>query len=227
MACGCCPHMRRCSPRGAQITSDQLTVEAGEGFGILHDAARGRHTGLVARNNRATPLWIQNARDVEIVGAILESNGFAGVVGVDSSDLRISNTRVAATEERTRIVGILGSRQVGDGVQLVRTSTAVRLSNLTLDANERAGVLFDLGGGTFDPPRCRRSQSAEHPRMASVSSRKTERYLRLGRRCSTRRARRGQRLRIPWRDRYRRYRRPLRSPRPGGVGVDGLAALLR
>ena len=51
---------------------------------------------------------------------------------------------------RTTIVQETRSVEVGDGIQLVGTTQAVTLEDITLSGNARVGVLVDLDGGTMD-----------------------------------------------------------------------------
>lgn len=137
---------------GADVDTTSLRVSDGEGYGLLHSEATARHIDLTARNNDMAAVWLQDCDHFELSGAGtgLVGNGLAGVVVVDSSDVTIRHAHIDATTTRTKLVEETGSVQVGDGIQLVGTTDAVTLEDLTLSSNARVGILVDLGGGTLD-----------------------------------------------------------------------------
>ena len=134
---------------GADVSSMGLVTSGGEGYGILHSDASGQHVDLVSEDNTAAGLWVQSSAGVSITGAgsRFANNSFAGVVALDSSDVTLSDASITATRLLRRVFGETSTVEVGDGIQLVRSVDAITLSNLSLDGNERAGLLVDLDGG--------------------------------------------------------------------------------
>ena len=161
--CGTLQGLRLIPAYGIVLTNDTLTdtrgltICDGQGYGALHAGARALHTDLVATGNTNAAVWLQDTDMFEIngSGSRLAGNAFAGVVVVDSTNVTVADATIDGTRSVTRVVGEVGTVQVGDGVQLVRSTASVFLRNLTLVGNERTGILADLNGGsssdiTFD-----------------------------------------------------------------------------
>jgi len=132
------------------VDTSDLTICDGDAYGAIFAGARARHENLVATGNGNAALWAQGSDMLEVVGAgsRLSDNRFAGVVAVDSANVHLSDATVEDTEEVVRVAGEVGTIEVGDGIQLVRSTTGVVLSDLTLSGNQRAGILVELGGGS-------------------------------------------------------------------------------
>jgi hypothetical protein len=139
---------------GAKVASNALVVTDNAGTGLLHVGADASHTGLTASGNGTDDtvtggagVWVQEgAASVDLEGATLENNAFAGLVALDvSGTVSISTSTVAATRRVTRTLGETGGPvELGDGIALVR-STEVALTDVEIDDNERIGLLLDLG----------------------------------------------------------------------------------
>lgn len=129
------------------VTSNEMTVCENDGFGLVHSDAGGRHTDLVGASNSNAALWAQQTSGLEIDGAgtVFSDNEFAGMVFIDSSDIGVTGASVEGTRLATRTVGLTGRVDVGDGIQLVRSTSAIAIDAVTLTDNERAGLLLDLG----------------------------------------------------------------------------------
>lgn len=135
---------------GADVETNALTVCDGDGLGLIQSGARGRHLDLVASGNGDSAVWVQQSDSFEMsgTGTSLTGNKFGGVVIVDSANVSIADAQIDDSQLATRIFGEVGSVQVGDGVQLLRSSNAVVLENVTLRTNQRVGILIDLNGGS-------------------------------------------------------------------------------
>jgi hypothetical protein len=142
---------------GAVVETSGLEVSDGEQFGILHESATVRHIDLVARDNGDAALWAQHCPSLEISGAATELRGnrLAGVVLIDPEEVTLRDAEIAVTTLAPYTVGESGLFDAGDGVHLVRPAGSVLMEGLSLEGNERVGVLVDLGdeemeGVTFD-----------------------------------------------------------------------------
>ncbi|MCZ7681301.1 MAG: hypothetical protein M5U28_21940 [Sandaracinaceae bacterium] len=131
----------------AALTSTDLTVEeSAGGFGMLHYGGRGVHEGLALRGHAAGGLLAQDLDALEVRDADVSGNEFAGVIAVRVDSFVLEGSVVEATELAVQSYR-LGSVRVGDGVHLVAPAGDVTVRATAFDANGRAGVLADLGGG--------------------------------------------------------------------------------
>jgi hypothetical protein len=137
---------------GVDVTSTDLDVCGNDGYGLVHSGASGHHENLVGADNANAALWIQQSTGVTVDGAMTSfaDNEFAGVVVIDSSDVTVADASVERTRQVVRTVGLTGRVEVGDGVQLVRSTDNITLRNINLVDNERAGLLLELGSGNTD-----------------------------------------------------------------------------
>jgi hypothetical protein len=135
---------------GASIDSTGLTVRGGEGIGLMHVGAQAVHRDLTVEDNTDAGVWVQDATSFELSGAAthVSGNRFAGLAVVDSSNVSIRDARIESTATALHVVEDTGTVEVGDGIQLVRSTQAIDLRDLALSANERVGLLVDLGGGS-------------------------------------------------------------------------------
>ncbi|RLB55870.1 MAG: hypothetical protein DRJ42_05005 [Deltaproteobacteria bacterium] len=133
---------------GADVTTNALEVSAGDGYGILQSEATSTHDGLAAVGNSEAAIWVQNSGGLSLTNSILTDNTLAGIVAVATSGLNIADVQIARTLPRTRIFDRTPV-MVGDGVQLLGSTTGISLERLTLSDNARVGVLFDLEGADF------------------------------------------------------------------------------
>jgi hypothetical protein len=141
---------------GAAIASDGLSVHDNEAYGILQNASTSTHAGLAAESNRDVALWVQASDGFELSGSSrVAGNRIAGLVLVNASNVTVRDAAIDMTEEGTRIDGEVGTVEVGDGILAVLPSTdTLRVENVTLTGNGRAGVLIDvpvgpIAGGVF------------------------------------------------------------------------------
>jgi hypothetical protein len=135
---------------GATVDSERLSLLENETLGLVQAGATGRHTDLVAQGGGDAAVWIQRADGVELDGATLADNGFAGVVALESTNLTMSRVAVERTKLVTSIGGLQGRIDVGDGIQLVGSTDGILVEEATLVDNERVGLLVDLAGGNAD-----------------------------------------------------------------------------
>jgi len=133
------------------VTTSSLEVCDGQGVGLLHDRSIVSHLDLSAHGNRDAALWVQNTEQFELAGAgsVLEDNVFAGVVVAASSNITIRDARIDRTQTARRILAEAGAVDVGDGIQLVGSVSNVLVSGVTLDSNQRVGLLIDGGGSSI------------------------------------------------------------------------------
>jgi hypothetical protein len=138
---------------GAAVTTDGLSIERSEGVGLLHyGGGTAAHTTLSATDNDDAALWGESIDELSVTGAIAD-NGFAGVVAIDVPQVTIQSASIDRTRASTRIFHPNLALRVGDGIHLVRSATVAELVDLTLEANERAGIFIDLDGGALDGMR--------------------------------------------------------------------------
>lgn len=133
----------------ADVTTNALDVSSSEGYGILQSEATATHTDLLARNNSEAALWVQSSGGFSVTRGTIENNALAGVVALESSGIMLDSVDIGGTAERTRIIATRPV-MVGDGVQLLGSTTDITFESLGLTDNARVGVLLDLDGGVFD-----------------------------------------------------------------------------
>lgn len=136
---------------GASSTTDGVILCDNEGYGMLQNGGIATHVDLVGTSNREPAVWVQQSTDFALSGAgtMLADNALAGIVVVDSTNVRVSDAQISASSLATRIVDVGGSVRVGDGLHLVVDDpAAVRLTNVTLLNNARAGLLLDFVSGS-------------------------------------------------------------------------------
>ncbi|MEM9189335.1 MAG: hypothetical protein AAGF12_09175 [Myxococcota bacterium] len=124
---------------GATVTSTGLSSSRSEGFGVFEDGASSDHDFLSSRYNDNAGIWTQNALTFQLDRSSSSFNDFANVVAVDSAFASISRSAINFAQETTPP----GFLSAGDGIQLVNTPGDI--SDVSLIANERAGLIGDLG----------------------------------------------------------------------------------
>lgn len=130
---------------GAVIESAGLRAENTEGVAIFQNTGSARHLDLEVRASRNAGVWSQFASAVELSGTI-EMSRFAGVVSLETGTLMVHDAEIAATEKVLHIIGETRATEIGDGLEIRGPMQSVTLQNLSLENNERAGVLFDFEG---------------------------------------------------------------------------------
>lgn len=135
---------------GSDVHTTSVEVCDGEGYGILQSEATASHSNLTVSNMSEAGVWVQSSTRFDLTGASshIAGNRVAGVFVVQSSNITVSDALIERTRNGTRITGDLGAIQVGDGVQLVDSTSSVSLSTLRFVDNERVGVLLDVGTGS-------------------------------------------------------------------------------
>ncbi len=131
---------------GADVSTNGVDVSNSGGYGILQSEATATHVGLSAMSNRSAALWVQNSGGFSLSDSNLDDNGMAGVVAYASTDVNLADVVIDGTRSMTRIFGTMPV-EVGDGVQLVGSTTNVSLARLGLGDNARVGLLVDLRRG--------------------------------------------------------------------------------
>jgi hypothetical protein len=133
--------------RSSTLTSDRLRLCENEGYGLLALNGRAVLANIDATNNDNAAVWAQNVRTLELSGTILR-NSFAGLVLVETEEAIVHDASIGETISATRVIeGV--PYQIGDGVQVVRSTAGTVLRDVTLEDNERTGVLFELAGTTI------------------------------------------------------------------------------
>ncbi len=136
--------------QSAVVNTDAIQVCDGDDYGILEaSGATGSQVDSTVTGNSMAGVWVQSVADVHLTGAgtTLDNNGFSGVVAVDSSNVSVEDATISNTQLVPRVLGSSGTVQVGDGVELVRSTDGISLANLMIQNNQRAGALMDLNGG--------------------------------------------------------------------------------
>jgi hypothetical protein len=133
----------------ADVSTTAFEVTGSEGYGVLQSEATATHTDLLAENNAEAALWVQQSGGLVVDGAMIRDNRLAGIVALESSGIDLSQVTIEGTALRTRVIATMPV-EVGDGVQLLGSTTGVTLESLGLVNNARVGVLLDLDGGMFD-----------------------------------------------------------------------------
>jgi hypothetical protein len=131
------------------VTSNGLEVTGSEGYGILQSEATATHADILAESNREAGIWVQSSGGMAVTNGMIRDNALAGVVALESNGIHLSSVDIEDTRHRTRIISTTPV-DVGDGVQLLGSTTDITLESLGLTNNERVGVLLDLDGGVFD-----------------------------------------------------------------------------
>jgi hypothetical protein len=137
---------------GAEVASQGLTLCESEGVGAIHDDVRATHENLTGRSNDQAALWVQQSEAFELSGtdSLLQGNGLAGVVVVSSQNVLLRDATIRGTRLATRLQGQTGRIEVGDGIEAVMDSTdTLRLEELDLRGNARAGLLLDVTSGAI------------------------------------------------------------------------------
>lgn len=136
------------STDGNDLTTERLAIAGGERFGLLSLEATGAHSALSVRDHGDVGVWVAASTRFELGGeSVIAESGFAGVVVSESSGVTLDGAIVESTATVRRSVGTFGLQEIGDGVQLTGSYDAVRLANLTIRGNERAGLLVDAAPG--------------------------------------------------------------------------------
>lgn len=138
---------------GATVTSTRLEVCDGDGDGLLHHRSTGLHVDLTAEDNGGAAVWTQASSGLEVSGRIA-GNRFGGVVAVDARDVVLRDAQIIGTRSGVRFQEGRTTVEPGDGVQLVRSTAGARLQAVSLQGNERVGLLLELDApvpsGLFD-----------------------------------------------------------------------------
>ncbi|MBX3273918.1 MAG: right-handed parallel beta-helix repeat-containing protein [Sandaracinaceae bacterium] len=139
---------------GARLDAAGLAVRDNERYGLLVHESVAHLTDVTASGNGDAALWISECDEAVLDGAAsrFSDNGFAAIVVVGSSGVRVEGATVEGTREVERAVGAIGLLRVGDGVHVTGARGPIRLAGLRLTDNARAGVTVELGAGavTFE-----------------------------------------------------------------------------
>jgi len=134
-----------------EATTSVVTVCDTQGVGVLSHDARAVHSDFTGAGNSEPALWAQRGGRLEINGSgtLLSDNGVAGVVLAGTAEALVRDARIDGTRLTSILVEDLGNIDVGDAIQVVLDgpTTGVRIENVTLTDNARAGLVFDLPDG--------------------------------------------------------------------------------
>ena len=134
---------------GANVDTNGLTVTGSQaGFGLAQEGGTATHSGLISEQHQYGAVLAQHTDSFALTGASdIRDNEFAGVIAVEAGGLIVEDTVVTTTASAAVLLGDWGNISVGDGIQVVRPTAGTSLRRISVDANARAGILFDLGGG--------------------------------------------------------------------------------
>ncbi len=130
----------------SDVTSTDLSVRGSDGYGMVTSGGTSSLTNLTVAGNANAGLWASRSTSFQLSGSHFADNALGGVVVMDSSGVSIRDTTVTGTRFRLRGGGgVEATLGAGDGVLLRGTYTDVVLERVTLENNERIGLLVDLG----------------------------------------------------------------------------------
>jgi hypothetical protein len=131
------------------LRTSSLTVEKGDGYGIVQSEATSTHSSLAVRNNSDVGLWVQRSRiagavalKLEGTGNVFESNQGGGIFVMDSDGVDLQGVRSALAVVKKIATSETGMDDMADGVQIANVGGQVTLKDLVLDSNPRAGLVL-------------------------------------------------------------------------------------
>jgi hypothetical protein len=124
------------------VETTMLAVAGTQGVGVAQIGSTGSHVDLDTADNAVAGVWAERSA-IAVTGAI-HDNKFAGLVAVETTGVDLHDATIERTEKRLRQVELLGSIEVGDGVQVVRPTGVTTMRGLDLTGNERVGLLCEL-----------------------------------------------------------------------------------
>lgn len=139
---------------GSVLRTVDVEVEGNPRYGILQVRSTGSHVGLLAHDNDDAAIWVGEADSLEITGAELSNNAFAGVVMSGCSNVVVRDSMVTGTRVRVSSLASgteTGRVEAGDGLQMIATTSNVSVASTVLADNERAGLVLDLAAGVEGP----------------------------------------------------------------------------
>jgi hypothetical protein len=137
---------------GAAATTDHLQLLDNAGLGALQSGATATHRNLTATGNSLPGYWIQRAapddgRALTLDGADLSHNHLAGLVALHVRGLDLQRVQVLDTIP-IQTFEDLNQRIFADGLHLVALEGDLRLRDLDLTNNRRAGLFLDGAAAT-------------------------------------------------------------------------------
>jgi hypothetical protein len=131
------------------LEAEGLEVHDGAGYGLFADDS----AVTLAGGTRMADLGLMGVRlqggSLDATGLVAERNGGAGVMAIDTVRVHLEGGRLDA-QESALFVTMLGSVEIGDGIQVVRdprTGDAppidLALVDVSISDNVRAGLLLD------------------------------------------------------------------------------------
>lgn len=155
---------------GAVVDSSALEIHDNEAFGLLSFGSSGAHESLVVQGSGDAGVWLQGANDVSLAGAQIVDNHLAGIMVLESSGITLQGVDVERTKLLTTVIDLQAGVLVGDGLQLVSSTNAIRLADSSFTANARIGLFIDLGAGDMSGLRLERlAVSAEGDAFGAVA----------------------------------------------------------
>lgn len=132
---------------GATVSSTRLNASNNNGYGLLHlDLPQVAHDALTANDNIDAAVWLSSVEAADISGE-MRGNRFMGLFAHQTANLTVHDTTIADTRAVDRPLES-GTVTLGDGIQLVESTTEIDLRDVVLQNNERAGLLLDLGSAS-------------------------------------------------------------------------------
>lgn len=124
---------------------DDVSVDEGEGVGVLVHASTLVGRSLVVRAQSLGGLIAQSAPSLEISGSMLSDNGLVGIGLVDVVDATIRDTDVTTTLLRRSIFGEATPIDVGDGMHILSPTGTITIERSSVVGNTRVGLIVDVG----------------------------------------------------------------------------------
>jgi hypothetical protein len=135
------------------LVTENLTIEDNGLAGILIDHATGTHIDIKVKRNGNRGIWIQHctpkdrlagsaAVTFQGTGNHLDDNAGVGFGVFQSQGISLQNAQINNTKKITMVALGAGEAQIGDGIEIIG-SDDLEFSDVTLDNNERAGVVVD------------------------------------------------------------------------------------
>lgn len=124
----------------SDVTADGLEASLSANYGVVQFGGRARFARLRVRANDGIGVVVQDATSAELE-VLSERNFAAGLLAVDVARLRLEDS-VLREHARSEVVAGPGVVIFGDGAQIVRSFSDLRLDGLEVDQSFRVGLLL-------------------------------------------------------------------------------------
>jgi hypothetical protein len=127
-----------------ELTGDSFITECSDSGVVTASGASLLVESSTISSNGNAGIWMQDAGNLATIkDSLIIDNALGGIYGIDISDLSVENSTISNTSSHE-----FHNQMVGDGIivysaALAKKESAIRLNNVTLDNNFRAGAIFD------------------------------------------------------------------------------------